>query len=590
MRRVPGALLRVASNPGVRTPVMRAVLLSLCSRLGFSGLIARYGFRRLALVAAPHIIALGIMVATEARPVEIGAFLCAWGILNFVWLTLLRRPVLAGVLSLVMMTVLVLLSDLKYHVLMMTANFIDLMIIDTDTVSFLFTIFPALRWIVTLCILGLIPIVVLAWRLDPFRVHRLKAITGALGCVVGLIALETRMPVQPFEAYYGNNEVSMFARSAVDTISELMTHGFLEADAHTNDHLQPVGDYTCQPEARPPHIILIHDESSFDIRMAPSIKVPEGYGAHFRSFDGKERNFLVEGNGGPSWFTEYNVLEGLSARSFGRLAYFVTRIAAGRVERGLPAALRRCGYRTFSLYPALGAFMSARSYQTTTGVQHFYDQHDLGTTAIEPDSFFFDAATKMFEREHEHSPMFVFVYLAANHFPWDYRYRPDLMPQWKDLGNSPIVDEYLRRQALSERNYDEFLARLKREFPNDSFLLVRFGDHQPDFAPHVLEPALDDAAIEKHLMDWDYRYFTTYYAIDAINFKPVDVSSALDTLEGPYLPIVVQEAAGLPLEPSFAEQKKILQRCNGLFYGCANGTEASRFNRMLIDAGLIKNM
>ena len=78
--------------------------------------------------------------------------------------------------------------------------------------------------------------------------------------------------------------------------------------------------------------------------MAPGIKVPEGYGAHFKSFDGKERNFLVEGNGGPSWFTEYNVLEGLSARSFGRFAYFVTRIASGRVNRGLPAALRRCGY------------------------------------------------------------------------------------------------------------------------------------------------------------------------------------------------------------------------------------------------------
>jgi hypothetical protein len=473
---------------------------------------------------------------------------------------------------------------------MMTASFIDLMIIDTDTVSFLFTIFPALRWIVTLCLLGLIPIVVLAWRFDPFRVHRLNAVTGMLGCVIGLTALEMHIPMQPFEAYYGNNEVSQFARSAVDAISELMTHGFIEADAHTNDRLQPAGDYTCEADVKRPHIILIHDESSFDIRMAPTVKVPAGYGAHFKSFDGKERNFLVEGNGGPSWFTEYNVLEGLSARSFGRFAYFVTRIAAGRVQRGLPAALRRCGYRTFSLYPALGAFMGARSYQTTTGVQHFYDQHDLGTTAIEPDSFFFNAAAKMIEREHEHSPMFVFVYLAANHFPWDHRYRPDLMPQWKDLDNAPIVDEYLRRQALSEQNYNDFRARLKREFPNDSFLLVRFGDHQPDFAPRVLDPALDDAAIEKRLMDWDHRYFTTYYAIDAINFKPVDVSSALDTLEGPYLPIVVQEAAGLPLDPSFAEQKKILQRCNGLFYGCSNGAEASRFNRLLIDAGLIKNM
>jgi hypothetical protein len=569
--------------------VMRAVLLSIGKRLGAAEFLARYGFRRPALVIAPHCVALAIMVATESDWRAKAAFLLAWGILNFFWLALLRRPALAGVLSLVMMSVLVLLSQLKYHVLMMTANFVDLMIVDTDTVTFLFTIFPALRWIVALGVIALVPLVVLTWRADPFRVRRLTALSLALACVGGLTALEMQYPVAQFEAFYGGNQVSSFARSGVDAISELMTHGLMESDAVAVDHLS-VQETACRPAVKPPHIILIHDESSFDIRMAPGIKVPNGYGAHFLSFDGKERNFIVEGAGGPSWFTEYNVLEGLSARSFGRFAYFVTRIAAGRVERGLPAALRRCGYRTFSLYPALGAFMSARSYQTTTGVQHFFDQHDLGTKEIEPDSFFFDAAARMIGQEHARSPMFVFVYLAANHFPWDDRYRPDLMPLWKDLGNVPPVDEYLCRQALSAQNYSDFRARLKREFPNDSFLLVRFGDHQPDFASRLIEPALDDNGIGRRLMAYDPRYFTTYYAIDAINFTPVDVSSALGTLEGPYLPLVVQEAAGLPLDPSFAEQKKILIRCNGLFYGCANGAEARQFNRMLIDAGLIKNL
>ena len=124
---------------------MRAVISSLIHRLDAADIVARHGYGRLALIAAPHIIALAIMFATEARPVEIAAFLLAWGILNFFWLALTRRPAVAGVLSLAMMTVLVLLSDLKYHVLMMTANFVDLMIIDTDTVSFLFTIYPALR-------------------------------------------------------------------------------------------------------------------------------------------------------------------------------------------------------------------------------------------------------------------------------------------------------------------------------------------------------------------------------------------------------------------------------------------------------------
>src|SRR5450755_2095810 len=153
------------------------------------------------------------------------------------------------------------------------------------------------------------------------------------------------------------------------------------------------------PMRWPPNIVMIHDESSFDIRQANGIKVPAGYGSHFKSYDGKERKFLTESNGGPSWFTEYNVLAGLSSRSFGRFSYFVTRIASGRVERGLPLALRRCGYDTISLYPAYGAFMSARSFQTTTSIQHFYDARDLGARDVEPDSFFYDKALKLMSEE-----------------------------------------------------------------------------------------------------------------------------------------------------------------------------------------------
>ena len=566
---------------------MRALDLRL--RHSVAGWPIRHGSRRRALIALLHVLALAVMAATESSIAAMAAFVLAWGIFNFVAIALTRRPLFAGLVSFALMTLLVLLSQLKYQVLMMTANFVDLMIVDTDTVSFLFTIYPNLKTMVALSAAVLAPLLIYAWRYDRFRMRRRVAAFSAIGCIAGLIALETHFPMAPFEAFYGGNLVSSFARSGVDAIAELMTHGLMQSDAVAAERLQPFPD-TCQPAAQPPHIILIHDESSFDIRVAPGIKVPHGYGAHFKSFDGKERSFLVEGNGGPSWYTEYNVLEGLSARSFGRFAYFVTRIAAGRVNRGLPAALQHCGYRTFSLYPALGAFMSARNFQATTGVQRFYDQHDLGARDLEPDGFFFNAAADMIAEHRAHGPMFVFVYLAANHFPWDHRYRPDLMTEWQDPGNVPPVDEYLRRQAMSAKDYADFLARLKRDFPNDAFLIVRFGDHQPDFAPSLIDPALDNSGIAQRLMAHDPRYFTTYYAIDAVNFMPVNMSSALDTLEGPYLPLVVQEAAGLPLDPSFAEQKNILRRCNGLFFGCDNGAEASHFNRMLIDAGLIKNL
>jgi phosphoglycerol transferase MdoB-like AlkP superfamily enzyme len=259
------------------------------------------------------------------------------------------------------------------------------------------------------------------------------------------------------------------------------------------------------------------------------------------------------------------------------------------VTRGLPLALRRCGYSTTALYPANGAFMSARSFQGTTGMERFFDAHDLGANKVEPDSFFYDKALSMMAPT-PNKPTFTFVYLAANHFPWETKYRPELTPNWRNAGNAPVVDEYLRRQAMSVTDYAAFLARLKKQFPSQPFLIVRFGDHQPEFSPQLLDPKLDEAGIGKKLMEYDPRYYATYYAIDAINFEPVKSPAVMDTIDAAYLPLVIQEAAGIPLDPAFEEQKKIMLRCDGLFYACKDGAEARRFNRLLIDAGLIKNL
>jgi hypothetical protein len=426
------------------------------------------------------------------------------------------------------------------------------------------------------------------WRLDVLRLSRMPAMAGAGACLAGLVGLSFS---HPFEiSWFGDGHLSNFARSGVDAMREFTKNGFMQSDASVTERLKTTPDTTCQPVGSPPHIVLVHDESAFDIRMAPNIKVPPEYGRHFRSFDGKQRNLIVDVVGGGSWYTEYNVLAGLSTRSFGRFDYFVTRIAAGRVERGLPHTLRKCGYKTFSLYPYHGAFLSAKSFHTTTGVQRFYDMNEMRAREFEPDRFYYNAALRVFEHERANGPMFVYVYLSANHSPWTYPWMPELTPGWKDLGNPPEVDEYLRRQTLGMQDYKDFLARLERNFPGASFVLLRYGDHQPKIATSIIEPNLSQAELAQRLMTNDPRYLTTYYAIDTINFTPVNVSSAVETLEVPHIPLVLLEAAGLPLDPSFAEQKRIFERCRGLFYRCADGAEARRFNRLLIDAGLIKGL
>jgi Sulfatase len=554
------------------------------------GSLASIGIWRLSAVAAPQLAALVVMLQTETDFGSRTGFLLSWGILNFFWIALLRRPALSGALSLTLVVVLVLLSRLKHDIVQMTANFVDLMVIDRDTAAFLFTIFPNLRWSVIGAGLVTLPLMYALWWLDPFRIRRLPAVACKLACLAALVGYSVEWPDEAWRGYYDDGYLSKFARSGVTAVSDFIHSGFMESGPATTERLKvPLVD-SCHPKGLRPNIIMVHDESSFDIRQASGIKVPKGYGNHFKSFDGKERKFLAESNGGPSWFTEYNVLAGLSSRSFGRFAYFVTRIASSRVERGLPLALRRCGYDTISLYPAFGAFMSARNFQTTTGIEHFHDAHDLGAGDVEPDRFFYDKALSLMAEAPPATPLFMFVYLAANHFPWETRFRPDLTPSWRAPGNEPVVDEYLRRQSMSAEDYRGFLAGLKKKFPGQPFLIVRYGDHQPEFSPHILDPGLDEAGVGKKLEDYDPRYYATYYAIDAINFEPVESAAVMDTIDGAYLPLVLQEAAGIPLDPSFEEQKNIMLRCKGVFYACKDGAEARRFNRLLIDAGQIHGL
>jgi hypothetical protein len=542
-------------------------------------------------VAAPHLAAAAVMLQTETDVMSRFGFALSWGLVNFAFIAALRRPALSGALSLTLVVILILMSRLKHDVVQMTANFVDLMVIDRDTIAFLFTIFPNLRWSAIGAAVALLPLMYALWWLDPFRIRRLPALALALGCLAALVAQAKTWPDEAWRGYYDDGYVSKFARSGVTAVSDFINYGFMESDAVATPPLKlPLVD-ACHPAGRRPNIILIHDESSFDLRAAPGVKVPEGYGAHFLSYDGKARRFLAESNGGPSWFTEYNVLAGLSSRSFGPFAYFVTRIAANRVTRGLPLALRRCGYATVSLYPAFSGFMSAQAFQTTTGVEEFYDAGALGAKGVEPDSFFYDKATALLGGRKATQPVFMFVYLAANHFPWGIRFRPDLTPRWRAPGNaSPDVDEYLRRQAMSAQDYRGFVAQLKARFPGEPFLIVRYGDHQPEFSPQLLGPGLSEADIGERLMNYDPRYYATYYALDTVNFAPVASPTAMDTIDGAYLPLVVQEAAGLPLDASFAEQKAIMLRCAGAFYGCRDGAEARRFNRLLIDAGYIKGL
>src|SRR5712672_4226497 len=213
-----------APNPGPSTSVA-------------AGGIASVGIWRLLAVAAPHLAALAVMFQTETDFSSRAGFLLSWGILNFFWIALLRRPALSGALSLTLVVVLILLSRLKHDIVQMTANFVDLMVIDRDTAALLFTIFPNLRWSVIGAAIVIFPLMYALWWLDPFRIRRLPALACKLACLAALTFYSLTFPDEAWRGYFDDGYLSKFARSGIIAMSDFIQYGFMESDAVATERL-----------------------------------------------------------------------------------------------------------------------------------------------------------------------------------------------------------------------------------------------------------------------------------------------------------------------------------------------------------------
>src|SRR5262245_54056640 len=158
-----------------------------------------------------NVVALAIMARTEVGLVAGATFLLAWAFLNFFWLALFRRPIVAAVLALEMVVALLLLSRFKHEKLWMTVDFIDLLVIDQDTSAFLLTALPSLRVPIALAATATVTLLAFLWRLDPFRVRVGTGLVGGLLCMAALVALSLSFPTDLDEDFFSQNYFSKFA-------------------------------------------------------------------------------------------------------------------------------------------------------------------------------------------------------------------------------------------------------------------------------------------------------------------------------------------------------------------------------------------
>ncbi len=422
---------------------------------------------------------------------------------------------------LLLIAAVVVLSQFKFSILWMVINFFDVLIIDSDTVSFLLSIFPDLRTMIIIGALMAVPGLVLIWRIDPFRVRALAWRSQARRCAPSSSPAWRwpcrRSPGSSFRASITSRPLSAPASPRATSLRP-RAGSTSTPRPRTSSARRRTSRATC-PASRRTSSWCSTRRASMPARCRASRCRPATRN-HFRRSTARRARCWSKAPGGPTWYTEYNVLTGLSARSYGRLSYYVTRIAAGRVERGLPQALRRCGYKTISLYPAYGAFLSARKFQETAGIGRFFDSADMKAGDVEPDRFYLRPGVED-DRERAGRPAAVHLRLygvqslSLVEFARGRNSRRTGAISATSLRSTNISGA--RRSARA--TMPTFKQRLAANFPDEPFLVLRFGDHQPGMA-RIIDPTATEDTIAQRIMSYDPRYFTTYYAIDAVNFAP----------------------------------------------------------------------
>ena len=272
-----------------------------------------------------------------------------------------------------------------------------------------------------------VPLLVLIWRIDPFRVRRAHAAAAGGGVPGGhRRRFRSRVPEQPAESFQGVNHVSNFSRSGVLAVSELMTKGWIELDA-TPDRLR-IGRRRAVPDRRQAaahhpgarRSELRHHRGAGHqgaARLCQPFSIVRRQGAQVRGRRLRRPDLVHRiqraDRAVGAVLRRPEVLRHAHRRRSGR-----ARPAAGAAPLRLP-----------DLQPLSGLWRVSRARAASRpppGIERFIDLQDMRAEYVEPDRFYYDQALRVLQRRDANDkPKFIFVYTVANHFPWHERYRPE---------------------------------------------------------------------------------------------------------------------------------------------------------------------
>ena len=549
------------------------------------------GGRRRALWAAAIVVALAVAVHIsrfEGGVYEIAFALAAPATMGGLILTATRRPLFSLIATILAVAAIFLTSRAKQEAMNMVLHAYDIVFYFSSwsTISFLLHSYPrhVMGLVAGFMTAGLV--CWLIWRLDADRVRRSVAV-ALTSTFAGITALSAtyREPLHEAVFFTDDRYVSAFFSSLSETAAVLLRGNLVQAaEAATGGPF--TGASTCEPHAPPPHIILIHQESTVPPSRFPKLDYDHGMDPFFRSNDGTLRKLRVETYAGASWLTEFSILTGMSTHAFGSMRPYVQSVMAGKLRDALPQFLEKCGYRNTLVYPMLRNFVANDRFYDKIGIHEVIDaKAQNAKRPNERDRFYYDTGLGAIDAhlKSNKGPLFVYVQTQASHAEYNFTYEPQEKVAGGGPGTDREVSEYLRRLGMAAMDYKYLKGELARRFPNERFLIVNYGDHHPDVTRRLMGP---DYARGVLTMERHPDAFVTYYSTDGVGYQPGPLPD-VDLLDVPYLGTVIMDAARLPLPDTYRERKRLMTVCDGRYHGCSSRGEILAFHRRLLNSGLM---
>lgn len=279
--------------------------------------------------------------------------------------------------------------------------------------------------------------------------------------------------------------------------------------------------------------------------------------------------------GGGTWLTEFAVATGVPHTVFGRSGDFAPFNVAPGVQRSFVRSLRDAGYRTVAVYPVRGGMMNARAAYTGYGFDRFYDSDDLGLDGSfrTSDHLMHDAALRVLQEERQQGkPVLLFVVTIFNHGEHGVSLKQvssSLQEQARAAFGSATEASNVADYVWRTREFSDAMEKTRHAVLGDSrpAVLAWFGDHQPPFgnALGLRDRIVADPSAQGRLPP----VFQTWYQVRT-NLPHKGVAAGNAPLDVVFLPGLLAEAAGVPLDDWLAANVVARQQCAGLLMECAS--------------------